>query len=49
MAMEKNSVEEFNECLMNDRLKDFSIDSNQQQQAMEWTGNMWIDSVNGFN
>lgn len=49
MALEKNSVEEFNECLMNDRLKDFSIDSKQQQQAMEWTGNMWIDSVNGFD
>ena len=49
MAMEKNSVEEFNECLMNDRIKEFTLDCNQNVVAQEWHGNMWIDSINGFN
>ena len=49
MASENNSVEEFIECLMNDRLKEFSLDCKQHAIAQEWKGNMWIDSINGFN
>ncbi len=49
MATECCSVDQFNDCLMNDRLKDFTLDFNQHRQAHEWQGIVWTDSINGFN
>jgi hypothetical protein len=43
MALEKNSFDCFIDTLMNERLKDFTLDDNQRLQAHEWKGKGFLD------
>jgi hypothetical protein len=43
MASEKNSIDCYIDILMNERLKDFTLDCNQSLQAQEWNGEDFTD------
>ena len=43
MAPEKNSFDCFIDTLMNERLKDFTLDNNHLLQAQEWKGKGFLD------
>ena len=43
MAPETNSFGCFIDTLMNERLKDFTLDDNQRFQAQEWKGKGFLD------
>jgi len=43
MAPEKNSFDCFIDTLMNERLKDFTLDDNQLLQTQEWKGKGFLD------
>ncbi len=43
LATSKNSFDCFIDTLMNERLKDFTLDDNQRFQAQEWKGKGFLD------
>jgi hypothetical protein len=43
LATDKNSFDCFIDTLMNERLKDFTLDDNQRLQAHEWKGKGFLD------